>query len=209
VPRGEDTGKALLPPAPLSNGGEGWVSLSLSDNERANKKDALRAYFSQQLMMSRYLQSFARANEIFFELPIIKMPLIGLDDHPVLEVDMQSETTLFEPARERFDRLVLKSGDLVSWKVSRLGDFVCFAAETRGPITENVDCRILARLPDGSTMQVSKKEDLIIFTDHLFGVCFRLGDLGDPSSMGFSAETRSGVLLDHTAWHFVYIPDLH
>lgn len=205
VPRGEDTSKALLPPAPLSNGGEGWVTFSLSDGERRNKRDALRAYFSQQRMTPGYLQSFARANEIFFELPIIEMPLIVLEDHPVLETDLQTDTTLFEPARERFDRLVLKSADLVGWKVSRLGDLVCFAAETRGPIAGNMDYRILAKLPDGNIMQISKKEESITFADRHFGACFSLSDLGDPSAIGFAAETRLSLLLDRTAWHFVYI----
>ena len=65
VPRGEDTEKILLPPAPLSDQGTGWFTLSLTEQERSNKKDALRSYFSQLRLMPGYLKSFARANEIF------------------------------------------------------------------------------------------------------------------------------------------------
>ena len=208
VPRGDDTGKTLLPPAPLSNQGEGWLTLPLSEPERANKKEALHAYFSQQRVMPTYLQSFARANEIFFELPVIELPVIGLEDNQVLEENIQNDPTRFAPSHERFDRLIAQSIDIEGWKVSRIGNLICFGAETRGPIRKNVSYRVLAKLPDGDTLQVSNQDDLIMFTDHLFGACFGPDDLGDPSTIGFSAEAKSGFLVDHTAWQFVYITHL-
>jgi LmbE family N-acetylglucosaminyl deacetylase len=208
VPRGEDTGKILLPPAPLSDGATGWFTLSLTEQERSNKKDALRAYFSQLRLMPRYLKSFARANEIFFELPVTELPIVGMDDDTLLEDDMQKESGFFEPRRERFDRLLVKGADLVSWNITRVGDLVCYAAHTRGAMVRNVNYRILAKLPDGRNLQVSKKSDMIRIGDHLFGACLQLSELGDPSSIGFSAQTSSAFLLDQTAWHFVHFSRL-
>jgi LmbE family N-acetylglucosaminyl deacetylase len=208
VPRGNNTSKVLLPPAPLADGGADWFSYSLTEQERSNKRDALRAYFSQLRLMPNYLKSFARANEIFLDLPVTGLPVIGIDDHPVLENDLQKESSSFEPRRERFDRLLFKSADLVNWKVSRIGDLVCFAAQTRGPLTKRVNYRILAKLPDGRNLQVSKKEDLLWIGDRLFGACFHLSELGDPASMGFAAQTSSTFVLDQTAWHFVYFSSL-
>jgi LmbE family N-acetylglucosaminyl deacetylase len=209
VPRGDDTVKVLLPPAPLADGGAGWFSISLTEQERVNKRDALRAYFSQLRLMPKYLKSFARANEIYFELPPTELSVIDMDDNPVLENDLQKEAGFFEPRRERFDRLLIKSADLVSWKVTRVGDLVCYASQTRGPMARNVNYRILAKLPDGRNIEVSNKNDLLRVGDHLFGACFHLSELGDPLLMGFSAQTSSAFVLDQTAWQFVYFSDFH
>jgi LmbE family N-acetylglucosaminyl deacetylase len=209
VPRGDNTGRLLLPPAPLSDGGAGWLTFSLTEQERAKKRDALRAYFSQLRMMPNYLKSFARANEIFFELPVTELPIIGMEQNSVLENDLQKEAGFFEPSQERFGHLLVKSADLVSWKVTRVGDLACFAAQTRGPITKNVNYRILAKLPDGRNLRVDQKDDMIWIGSRLFGACFHLSELGEPSSIGFSAETSSAFLLDQAAWHFVYFSNLH
>jgi LmbE family N-acetylglucosaminyl deacetylase len=91
VPRGDDTAQLLLPPASLSDDGTGWLTLSLTEGERADKRDALLAYFSQMRMMPRYLKSFARANEIFFELPATGLPVIGVEQKPELENDLAKE----------------------------------------------------------------------------------------------------------------------
>jgi len=209
MPRGDNTGRLLLPPAPLSDGGAGWLTFSLTEQERAKKRDALRAYFSQLRMMPNYLKSFARANEIFFELPVTELPIIGMEQNSVLENDLQKEAGFFEPSQERFGHLLVKSADLVSWKVTRVGDLACFAAQTRGPITKNVNYRILAKLPDGRNLRVDQKDDMIWIGSRLFGACFHLSELGEPSSIGFSAETSSAFLLDQAAWHFVYFSNLH
>jgi hypothetical protein len=209
VPRGDDTARLLLPPASLSDDGTGWLTFSLTEGERASKRDALRAYFSQMQMMPTYLKSFARANEIFFELPATGLPVIGVEQKPELENDLAKEAGTFEPSRERFDRLLMRSADLTGWKVTRVGDLACFAAQTRGPIARNVQYRILAKLPDGRNLRVDQKDGMAWIGNHLFGACFNLAELGEPSSIGFSAQTSSAFLLDQTAWSFVYFSKFH
>jgi hypothetical protein len=75
-------------------------------------------------------------------------------------------------------------------------------------MARNINYRILAKLSDGRNIQVSKKDDLIWLGDRLFGACLQLSELGNPSSIGFSAQTSSTFLLDQTAWHFVYFSGL-
>lgn len=205
IPRGTNIGKVLLPPAPLSNRGEGWMNYVLSSDERKIKLDALRTYSSQQKMIGSYMRSFARANEIFYELPVIEMPLFGYEDSEVLEEDL---SRLPEPKRERFDRLVLPSGDLVGWKAARLGDILCFSTETRAPITQKITYQIRVKLPGGENLRISQRDESMMFiSSDQFGACFNLDDLGMPSAIGFSAETRYGILLDRTAWHFIRLSD--
>lgn len=205
LPRGTDTEKLLLPPAPLSNRGEGWMNYMLSGDERANKLEALRTYFSQQKMIGSYMRSFARANEIFYELPIIEMPVFGFEDSRVLEEDL---ARLPEPKRERFDRLLFPSGDLVGWRAARLGDILCFSAEIRAPVNQKLNYQIRVKLPGGDNLRISQRDErMLFFANDQFGACFNLEDLGNPPAVGFSAETRYGILLDRTAWHFVRLSD--
>jgi hypothetical protein len=103
----------------------------------------------------------------------------------------------------------MRSADLTGWKVTRVGDLACFAAQTRGPIAHNVQYRILAKLPDGRNLRVDQKDGMAWIGNHLFGACFNLAELGEPSSIGFSAQTSSAFLLDHTAWSFVYFSKFH
>ncbi|HWP58450.1 MAG TPA: PIG-L family deacetylase [Candidatus Acidoferrales bacterium] len=65
VGSGAGTGSHLNPPEGFAAGGADWLSLSLSEAELANKRKSLLEYQTQMLVMSRYLMSFARANELF------------------------------------------------------------------------------------------------------------------------------------------------
>lgn len=66
---GAGTGAWLNPPDAFPQGEANWISLSLSDEELANKRQGLMEYQSQMLVMGRYLTSFARANELFLVDP--------------------------------------------------------------------------------------------------------------------------------------------
>ena len=208
IPRGNNTSKSLLPPRALANYGEGWVTYSLNSTELSQKKAALNEYGSQLRTSGNYLRSFIRANEIFFVLPAIEMPVASYQSDEVLEDDLQTEITNTEPSRERASRLILPGADLVSWRVARVGDLLCFGSETRGPASKYFNYIILAKLPDGTNIRLSQLDDLIWITDQYFGACFNLGDLGNPSAIGFSAETRQRtILVDCTAWLFVDLKD--
>jgi LmbE family N-acetylglucosaminyl deacetylase len=77
VPRTADMNSLLLPPAPLTNQGQGWLTYTLSRQERLNKMEALHIYASQMKIIGHYLRRFVRANEIFFELPAMEIPEPG------------------------------------------------------------------------------------------------------------------------------------
>jgi LmbE family N-acetylglucosaminyl deacetylase len=62
---GAGTGAQLNPPEGFPHEGSRWISLSLSDEELANKRKSLSEYQTQMLVMGRFLMSFARANELF------------------------------------------------------------------------------------------------------------------------------------------------
>lgn len=61
------TGSALRPPANFPANEGRWVSLSLTEDEAALKKQALLAYPSQMLVIGRFMLAFGRDNELFLE----------------------------------------------------------------------------------------------------------------------------------------------
>jgi LmbE family N-acetylglucosaminyl deacetylase len=68
-PLSEDAGigHELRPPGgfPITEGR--WTSLALTQDEMIAKKEALLQYHSQMLVMGRFMQGFARSNELFLE----------------------------------------------------------------------------------------------------------------------------------------------
>jgi len=54
-------------------------------------------------------------------------------------------------------------------------------------------------------LSASNRDDLIMFANDQFGVCYNLGDLNYPPAIGFSAESRYGKTIDQTAWRFLRI----
>jgi LmbE family N-acetylglucosaminyl deacetylase len=55
----------LPPPRGLRGGVSGWIHFPLSSEELRAKRTALKKYESQMLVMSWFLDGFARTNEIF------------------------------------------------------------------------------------------------------------------------------------------------
>jgi len=60
-------GSELRPPAGFPPAEGRWVSLALRPEEIASKKQALLLYQSQMLVIGRFLQAFARSNELYLE----------------------------------------------------------------------------------------------------------------------------------------------
>lgn len=67
IPQGRYPKAPLEPPANLDD--RTALYLSLTEEETANKAGALRCYVSQTRLLGRFLSSFVRANELFFEVP--------------------------------------------------------------------------------------------------------------------------------------------
>jgi LmbE family N-acetylglucosaminyl deacetylase len=205
MPRGIDINQSLLPPAALSINENEWVSYIMTPIERSKKMLALKAYRTQQKFMANYLSSFARANEIYYELPSIDLPWLALGADADIKEGMHISSILLEPIREQFGKLVIAGADLISWQTARLGDKVCFSAGTRGKLRNEISYKILIKLPNGSILQEKGDKGLPIIPDRFFGACFSAEELGNPNVIGLAAETWSGMLLDRTAWYFVIL----
>jgi len=63
--QGAGTGSRLHPPEGFPDKGIQWVSLTLTPEEVETKRQAIREYHTQMLVMGRFLSSFARSNELF------------------------------------------------------------------------------------------------------------------------------------------------
>jgi len=63
--QGAETGSRLVPPQSFPDKGIHWVSFPLTSEEVATKTRAIRQYYTQMLVMSRFMLSFARPNELF------------------------------------------------------------------------------------------------------------------------------------------------
>jgi LmbE family N-acetylglucosaminyl deacetylase len=61
----QDDGPGLSPPPGLLGGVSGWIRVPLTSKQLANKRAALQKYQTQMLVMSWFLNGFARTNEIF------------------------------------------------------------------------------------------------------------------------------------------------
>ena len=65
IAQGAGSGSHLYVPEGFPDKGTQWVSLSLNPEEVVTKRKAILEYYSQILVMARYLLSFARSNELF------------------------------------------------------------------------------------------------------------------------------------------------
>jgi len=65
LPRGKRLRDSLTPPRQLSGLDTEWVDIELQPSETDKKFNAIRMYKSQMEYMSKYLESFARRNELF------------------------------------------------------------------------------------------------------------------------------------------------
>ncbi len=207
-PLSEETGinTAIHPPAALSNNGQKWMNYAIQADEFLLKKAAIKTYKTQQKLRSKYLNSFARANEIFFELPEIQLPLLAFEQISDFELEQTNNITIYDSVKEGFQKFTISGADLVSIQVGRLAEKVCLIAETRGHLHKWITYRILVKLSDGRTFEEKEKLNLSLLPNRYFMSCFSLDDMGNPDVIGFSAETwRGSAMIDTTSWHYAVL----
>ncbi|MGB9552839.1 MAG: PIG-L deacetylase family protein [bacterium] len=93
----------LLPPASMRGEGWNWMSFNLTPEDLTLKERALREYKSQLSILSGYLFSFLRPNELF-----------SLDT----PLSLQGEAEVKEPAADTFWRTIFKGADFKSLSFS-------------------------------------------------------------------------------------------
>jgi len=76
MPRGFRPSLELSPPANLADAGIKWQELALTDKEVWNKREVISCYRSQLAYAPSYLYTFARKNELFDDLPDIRVSCV-------------------------------------------------------------------------------------------------------------------------------------
>jgi len=89
----------LLPPPSMQGEGWNWISFELTPEDLALKEKALKEYKSQTEILSGYLFSFLRPNELF-----------SLD----APLSLQSQVQVREPVADTFWRSIFKGADFKS-----------------------------------------------------------------------------------------------
>ena len=133
TPKGDHPEEPLAPPHGLVGAGTKWYSLALSRDIADRKRRAIRDYRTQTAVSRGFLMSFARANEIFGDVPVrrvaeVKQSAIVVDGRP-------DDWSGIPPA------VVDASGDYVVAGLSRSGDVraVYLAADGKN-LCIRVDC---------------------------------------------------------------------
>lgn len=205
-PRRPGTRSSLLPPVPLSGPGTSWLRFDLDDDQIRNKQLAIRSHASQVRLLGSFLTGFARRNELFLELPMDDLSLVGYNTLPLHETGVENHP-IVGTTNESLRRLLVRGADLTGWQVARLGDSLVLTADTRGQLLPGLEYRILVKTPDGETFVYTLKSTQVTQLFSSFAAHIDLAEIGDPPALGFAAEVRQGAVLDSTGWSFLVLKD--
>jgi LmbE family N-acetylglucosaminyl deacetylase len=117
LPQGVYKKKKLTPPAALSDLGMRWEVLPLTAAQTQRKYEAIAKYRSQTAVMGRFMLSFARANELFCQLPVDYLPIVPPGtiklDGDVSEWE-EMEPVILDPQHDEVTKLDLAPGGDIS-----------------------------------------------------------------------------------------------
>lgn len=139
-PQGLHPRDHLLPPVPLYEASGRWVRYSLSSEQVSRKQQALEAHRSQMRMMSRFLRSFVRQNELF------------LEQTGIVSLGAGERLLWQEPSEESLLREMRASGDFWWASIEHQPGNAVLRVGTRGsPLASGVTylSYLRAVLPDG------------------------------------------------------------
>jgi LmbE family N-acetylglucosaminyl deacetylase len=200
-PQGLHEDEPLTPPPAFFNIGLHWVKLNLTPPQQVRKMNAIKAHTSQMLMMSRFLQSFVRQNELFIEQPV------------VLPIEASLGVVWEEPDEEDILRNLQAPGDFSSAELRMENGQAVFHINTRSKPRPgfSYSCTVHALLPNGDvtttlfrTKPGRQSADARVDED---GVTFRLPALPSGSVVVLQAQSRfAGLAVDKTIGHVVRLP---
>ncbi len=215
--KGLNLGAMLLPPPALAQVSEGWVRLSLSEEDAVRKYLAIGAYRSQYATLRSLLEAFARANEVFVPVETAR-PLVALAEGEPFRPDTwlsaegePLEAVLYDPLADQSLRRRLASADLEAVYASRQeGDRLVVCSQLRGRRVRTLSYQlsIVAAGAEGvahySAWSGYNQTDPEASQSARDMVCEQvpLAALGDPRLMALSVEARmpGGALLDSSGW---------
>jgi hypothetical protein len=200
-PQGLHEDEPLTPPPAFFNIGLHWVKLNLTPPQQVRKMNAIKAHTSQMLMMSRFLQSFVRQNELFIEQPA------------VLPIEASLGVVWEEPDEEDILRNLQAPGDFSSAELRMENGQAVFHINTRSKPRPgfSYSCTVHALPPNGdvtTTLLRTKpgRQSAGARVDE-DGVTFRLPALPSGSVVVLQAQSRfAGLAVDKTIGHVVRLP---
>ncbi len=187
----------IVPPITLQDPILNWVSFPLSPEEISKKESALKEYKSQLKILSGYLFSFLRPNEIFcFEK----------------EMAVQSNLEVLEPSGDTFWRTIFKGADFESLSFS-WENGLRLQIKTFGSFPSSFDLEIhILFLKDGSWVPLFFKDSFRSLPKS-GGEIKRSGKnievflpMEKPEIMVIEASSRFWVNIDRTACWVLSFP---
>lgn len=200
-PQGLHEDQPLTPPPAFFNIGLHWVKLSLTPPQQVRKMNAIKAHTSQMLMMSRFLQSFVRQNELFIEQPV------------VVHMEPSHGIVWEEPDEEDILSNLQAPGDFSSAELRMENGRAVLHINTRSKPRPgfSYSCTVHAVLPNGDvtttllrTKPGTQSRNARVDED---GVTFRLPTLPSGSVVVLHAQSRfAGLPVDETIGRVVRLP---
>lgn len=230
APKGMHPEANLVPPAPLLVTGEDWFRFDLTPEEVAAKGRALGHHATQTAIMRRYLQSFARQNELFARMPREQAtplpPRPGLTRGPRWPDWNAEATRVPEPVADTVARDAQGAADIAAVALARDEAELFVGLELRAPVSARVRYVIRARAvtPDATAapaVSVSVRPGAAdapetnpagtaaraLAAGRRLAVAIPLAALDRPAAIivGASAE-YAGIVVDRSKWVLVRLP---
>ncbi|MGE5591183.1 MAG: PIG-L deacetylase family protein [Bacillota bacterium] len=148
APKGLNLASSLLPPGPLVHTDTSWFAFTLDHDSSWAKYQAILRYRSQVRIMPRYLESFARKNDLLGTIPAKIIPVV---EAGVLRVGGAAArwadlTPLVQdPTADTLTRQLEGSADLTTLRLATDGDRLFLRLETRRPVSPRVRYAIRLR----------------------------------------------------------------
>jgi len=204
-PRGLHTQKMMLPPIPLSGPGIQWEQVSLTPEQVQKKSSSIEAYTTQLLLLRSFLPSFARQNEIFVQLPMLDLHILGGNGTSTHESGQVKLPLFPQPEKESTRRVVVSSADLISMQVERDGGSLWLTAQTHGSLLNGLVYRLMVKYPDGQTQVVIWPGTAIRRGPNSYAFKMGSSHFNAPTVLGFAADVKEGATLDRSGWIFIIL----
>ena len=112
MPKGFLPSAPLAPPLRLADAPIQWVSYHLPPADVLRKDAAIQCYKSQVAYSGAWLRSFARANELFGDYPLVDLRRTGAED---AVARVWSETFLPTPETTTYEEITVNGGALITY----------------------------------------------------------------------------------------------
>lgn len=138
LPQGRRLDAGLSPPNEMEYVDTRWTSLPLTHAETKAKLGSIDLYESQTALMGRFLESFARRNELFGTIAAVHLATVP-DGVMKMDADLKDweslPPALLDPVRDNVLRDLQGSGDIRALYVCRDSKNLYLRLDTRQPVS--------------------------------------------------------------------------